>query len=73
MKIRKRLLGKKKGSSKRKEVENVMEGGVGQNTLYTCMDLLGNKIKTAFQKTFKVRFQRQEVNYVDWNDKVLQK
>lgn len=50
-----------------------MEGGVGQNTLYTCMDLLGNKIKTAFQKTFKVRFQRQEVNYVDWNDKVLQK
>lgn len=48
VKIRKKLLGKKKCLSKRKNRIECNGGVVDQNTLYTYVELSGNKIKMTF-------------------------
>lgn len=72
MKIRKRLLGKKKGLSKRKKgTDNVMDKvwiKIHCIRVWSCW--AGNKTKRTSQQKLKVIFRRQETNYIDW-DKIF--
>lgn len=69
MKIRKRLLGKKKGLSKRKKgTDNVMDKVWIKIRVRSCR--AGNKTKRTSQQKLKVIFRRQKTNYVDW-DKIF--